>query len=112
MDGIETLLQSILQRVYESTLPDTEKADMYVQLEVGMRKLVWPILLSHMPTYMLDEAVRHPEKMDMAKYTELIESALQNPATSKEIHDEIKGALEEIDTLLDARLPKQKPHTP
>jgi hypothetical protein len=112
MDDIDVLVKQIIQRVYASNLPDTEKADIYVQVEVGMRKLVWPILLSHMPTYMLDEAVRHPEKMDMTKYTELIESALQNPATPKEIHDEIKGALEEIDALLDARLPTQKPHTP
>lgn len=107
MDTVDILLQRIFQRVYGSKLPDTEKADIYVQLEVGMRRLVWPILLSHIPKYMLDDAVTHPEKVTMTRYSELIESALQNPATPKEIHDEIKGALEEVEALLAARLPNK-----
>lgn len=106
MDDIEAILTRILGSVSASPLSDVEKADIYVQLDVGMRRLVWPILLSHMPQYELDDVTKHPEQMTMERYTTLIQSALQNPATSKEIHDEIVAALGEVEALLTARLPK------
>jgi len=100
MDDVEQLLIRILTKISESSRSDGEKADAYVQLNVGMRRLVWPILLTHIPEYLLKDAVDHPERITVDQYTELIKSALQNPATSKEIHDEIMGALVEVEALL------------
>ena len=105
MDDIEVVLTRILTLISESSLSDAEKADIYVQLTVGMRRLVWPILLTHIPEYLLKDAVDHPERIMVDQYTELIKSALQNPSTPKEMHDEVKSALGEVEALLAARLP-------
>jgi len=104
MDDIDTLLGSIITAVSESKLPETEKADMLAKLTVGMHRLVWPILLSHVPQYLLDDATNHPEQFTMDDYVEMIDVALKNPATAKEMHEELKGALTEVKTLLDQSL--------
>jgi|GEM_PF-412664 len=104
MDTIELMLTRILTTIADSSLSNTEKADLYVQIQVGMRKLVWPILLIHVPEYMLKEVAQSKE-MTMDTYTELIEASLANPATPKEIHDELIRALQEVETLLKQRIP-------
>lgn len=106
MKTIEALLQHIVEQIQQSSLSDAEKADIYAQLDVGMHQLVWPILLSHIPSYLLDDAINHPQQMSIEKYGELIESAMQNPATGKELHDELIGALTEVDDLIRLRLEK------
>ena len=100
MDDIDEILTSIVTKVSGSKLSDTEKADVYANLSVGMRKLVWPILLSHMPEYLLKEATDGGHTFTVDDYAELIESALQNPATPKEIHEELVNALREVDALV------------
>ncbi len=106
MDDFDVKITHILTLIAESSLSDTEKADIYVQLNVGMRRLVWPILLSHIPQYELDDMIKDPNTMTMERYVTCIQSTLQNPATPKEIHDEILGALGEVEALLVKRLPK------
>lgn len=64
-----------------------------------MRRLVWPILLAHTPEYFLKE-IKEKKTLTVEEYAEIIESALQNPGTSKEFYDELKDALMEVDTLL------------
>lgn len=109
MDTIDTTLTRILTVIAESSLSDTEKADLYVQIQVGMRKLVWPIVLTHVPEYLLKQAVDQSEHMTIDQYAELIEASVSNPATPKEIHDEIRDALLEIEELFGKRLtPKAK----
>lgn len=100
MDDIDTLITGIITAVSESKLPETEKADVLAQLTAGMHRLVWPILLSHVPQYLLDDATNNPERFTMDDYVEMIDVALKNPATAKEMHDELKGALEEVSALL------------
>lgn len=100
MDDIDTLITGIITAVSESKLPETEKADVLAQLTVGMHRLVWPILLSHVPQYLLDDATGSPERFTMDDYVEIIDVALKNPATAKEMHDELKGALTEVSALL------------
>ncbi len=100
MDDIDELLTGIVKSVSGSKLSDTEKADVYAQLAVGMRTLVWPILLSHTPEYLLKEATSGEHPFTVDDYAELIEAALQNPSTAKEIHEELIGALREVDSLV------------
>lgn len=106
MDDIDGVLTRIVTNISESSLSDTEKADIYARINVGLHHLVWPIIVAHIPQYILADVTDHPEKITIDRYLELIESALQNPATPKEIHDEIKGALEEVEALLAKQLPK------
>lgn len=95
MDDINDIVNDIITRVTASKLPDTEKADIMAAVSLGMHKLVWPILLAHVPEYLLRE-VKEAEVMTVDDYLEIIESALANPATAKEMHDELKAALEEV----------------
>lgn len=104
MDDIDTLMTGIIDAVSESKLPEAEKADVLARLTVGMHRLVWPILLSHVPEYLLDAATTRPEQCTMDDYVEMIDVALKNPATAKEMHDELKGALEEVRALLEKSL--------
>ncbi len=100
MDDFEKTLQTLLTRVQLSPLSDTEKADVYAALHNGLRSLVWPILLSHIPESELKDAVDHPETMTVTRYGELMEKAVSNAQTAREIHEEVMGALGEIDDLL------------
>lgn len=104
MDDIDTLITGIITSVSESKLPDTEKADVLAQLTAGMHRLVWPILLSHVPQYLLDDATNSPNRFTMGDYVEMIDVALKNPATAQEMHEELKGALAEVKTLLEKSL--------
>ncbi len=99
MDFDDTITR-ILTTIGGSQLSDTEKADCYAQLRVGLHKLVWPILISHIPDGELKDAVDHPETLTVRRYGELIGKALDDPATAGEIHTEVMAALEEIDELL------------
>jgi hypothetical protein len=102
MDDITDHVTRIITHVGKSRLTDQEKADTYAQLAIGMRHLVWPILASHMPEYLLRDAVERAKQKQFTTedYVELIESALTNPATAKEIHDELKDALVEVEQLV------------
>lgn len=104
MDDIDTLITGILTSVSASKLTEAEKADVLAQLTVGMHRFVWPILLSHVPQYLLDEAVNAPNQFTLGDYAEMIDIALKNPSTAKEIHTELKGALEEVRMLLEKSL--------
>ena len=99
MDDVTTLLADIIIKVTDSNRSDVEKAEVMAELSVGMRKLVWPILISHIPEYLLKEATEKSQ-ITADEYVELIESALKNPATAREIHDELKAALLEAKTLV------------
>lgn len=100
MDDFETSLQMLLTRVQSSSLSDTEKADVYATIHNGLHKLVWPILLSHIPEPDLKDAVEHPETMTVARYGELMGKAISDPGVPREIHEEVMGALGDIDDLL------------
>ncbi len=100
MDDIDTLLTHIVEKIAALPLSDTEKADAYANVAAGMRRLVWPILLSHTPEYLLKDAVNKERSFTIDDYAELIASALSNPATTKEIREELTGALREVDTLV------------
>ena len=104
MDEIDTLLSSIITAVSESKLPEVDKADVLAKLTAGMHHLVWPILLSHVPVYLLDNATNNPEQFTLDDYAEMIDVALKDPATAKEMHEELKGALTEVKTLLEKSL--------
>lgn len=99
MDFDDTITR-ILCTIQASELPDTQKADCYAQFDLGLHKLVWPILVSHIPEDELKETVDHPETLTVTRYGELMGKAVSNPATSREIHDEVMGALGEIEDLL------------
>lgn len=103
MDSIDAVLNTIITRVTSSSLPEEEQADIFAELSVGMRKLVWPILLSHVPGYVLEYAMKK-DQLSMEEYADLITSSLANPGTSKELHDELHSALIEVDDLLNKRL--------
>lgn len=103
-DDIDEVLTHIITSVTESTRSDGEKADLLSSVSLGMHRLVWPILLSHVPQYVLDDAIKRPEQFTMDDYVEMIDVALKNPATAKEMHEELKGALEEVRGLLEKSL--------
>ena len=96
MDDVQQILQRIADRVYGSNMSDTAKADCMAAVTVGMRTLVWPILISHVPEYMMREAA-DAKTFTIDAYAEIIDAALSNPATPKEIHDELTAALTEVD---------------
>lgn len=100
MDAIDEVLTRIIATVSQSKLPEAEKNDIYARLTVGMHRLVWPILLTHVPQYLLDDAVNNPERFTIEEYAELIDVALKNPATAKEMHEELLAALREVDALI------------
>ena len=100
MDEIEKLLTTILQRIAKSKLSDGEKADLYTRVEIGMHSLVWPILLSHVPKETLDEIILGNDQLTTGQYVQLIDIALKDPSSMKELHAEIKGALEEVKSLI------------
>lgn len=99
MDKFDGLLTQIIERVQNSTLSEEKKADIYAQISIGLRSLVWPILISHIPKQKLADTVAGSQ-LTMEQYAELIESALHDPNTSKEVHASIIEALTEIDALL------------
>lgn len=103
MDDIDNLLTNITKRIAESKFSDSEKADAYAQLSTGMRHLVWPILLSHVPKAMLEQ-LKSKTTLSPNDYVYYIGAAIRDPQTPKEIHDELKGALEEVYTLVNKSL--------
>ena len=105
MDDVDTMMTSIVDRIAKSSLSDTEKADLYAQISVGMHTMVWPILLTHVPKYLLDDMM-NKTTMSVEEYRELFTTALSNPSASKELHDELIGALTEVDDLIRLRLEK------
>ena len=104
MDQLDTLLSRIVERVSQSQLSETEKADVFASLSLGMRRLVWPILMAHMPEKDLANAVDNPKDWCMDRYTSLIEKALSDPQTPKEIYDELMGALSEVDQVVTTQI--------
>lgn len=100
MDQVNVHLDRIVERVTQSQLSETEKADVFASLSLGMRRLVWPILLSHIPKETLDDLFNSKEPLPMDRYTQLIEQTLNDPKTPKEMYDELMAALEEIEELL------------
>lgn len=103
MDDIDTILTRIIERVNHAGITETEKADVYAQLAVGMRRLIWPILLVHVPEYLLQEA-KEKKELTLSEYTDIVDSAMQNPKAGKDMYDELKGALLEVDALVTKRL--------
>lgn len=99
MDDFDDRLTGILMRVQASALSDTEKADAYAAIHNGLQSLVWPILVSHIPESELKEVIDHPETLTVTRYGELMGKAVSDPATAREIHDEVIGALTEIEDL-------------
>lgn len=87
-------------RVQTSPLSDTEKADVYAAIHNGLQSLVWPILVSHIPENDLKDTVDHSESMTVARYGELMGKAVSDPETAREIHEEVMGAIGEIEELL------------
>lgn len=104
MDDIDEILLRITTKVGESTLPEEEKADVYAQVSVGMRHLVWPILLAHVPKDHLEEATKKSKQLSVKGYVDLIDVSIKDPATTKEIHDELKEALDEVEELVNKSL--------
>jgi hypothetical protein len=99
MDDIDELLAAIVTKVGESTLSDQQKADVYAQLAVGMKHLVWPILLEHTPESLLKKSVSI-ERFTVEDYTDFIQTALRGPNVAAALHDELKSALEEVYTIV------------
>jgi hypothetical protein len=110
-DVIDELLGRIVTKVAGSGLSDNEKADVFARISSGLHHLVWPILLVHMPEQQLKEFIDHPENMTIDHYTALIEAALQNPQTPKEVYTEILGALEEVEGVVDGYFPANTSQT-
>jgi len=105
MDTIETLLTNILTCIAESSLSDDEKNDLNTRVEIGMHSLVWPILLSHVPKEKLDEILLGNDHITTEQYVQLIDIALKDPSSMKELHEEIQGALEEVAALIQKNIP-------
>lgn len=105
MDDFDEKLTNILTTIQESGLTDTEKADCYAQLDVGLHRLVWPILVSHIPETELKDVVDHPETLTVGRYGELLGKAVDDPTTAPEIHTEVMAALNEIESLVATQLP-------
>jgi len=105
MDEFDTLLTKILTRVQESSLSDEEKADVYAEMSVGLRKIVWPILLAHMPEEDLKKTIDAPGDWSMDRYIELINKSLSDPKTPKEIYNELMSALADVDEVVTSHLP-------
>ena len=59
MDDFDAKLTSILETIDKSQLSDTEKADCMAQLDLGLHRLVWPILVAHISEVDLKDAVDH-----------------------------------------------------
>lgn len=66
-DSVDQKLTNIIVRIQGSALTDSQKADAYASIHNGLHKLVWPILLSHIPESDLKDAVDHPETMTVAR---------------------------------------------
>lgn len=105
MDHLDILLDRIVKRVTQSHLSETEKADVFASLSLGMRRLVWPILLSHIPNETLDDLLNGKESLPMDRYTQLIEQTLKDPETPKEMYNELMDALGEIESLVATQIP-------
>ena len=99
MDTFDNLLTNIITRVQQSSLSDEKKADIYTQISIGLHKLVWSVLISHIPESKLKETTSQSQ-LTIDQYSDLIEIALQNPAASKELHAITIDSLSEIDAFL------------
>lgn len=99
MDQVNVLLTKIIDKIQVSNLSDSEKANLYAEIGLGLDKLVWPIIMSHLPKEKLEQ-FESKKQMSTDEYTELIESALNSPGMPKEVHDEVLAALQEVDSLI------------
>lgn len=105
MDDFDEKISNIISTIQGSQFSDTEKADCYAALDLGLHKLVWPILVSRIPESDLKETIDHPETLTVKRYGEFMGQALDDPATFKEIHTEVMAALGEIESLVVSQLP-------
>lgn len=99
MNTFNAATKNIITRVQLSPLSEEEKAGIYAELSLGLHKLVWTILIAHIPEEKLKE-VTSQTKMTIDQYADCIDLALKNPETSKELHDMTMESLQEIDALL------------
>jgi len=95
----EELLNHIIMRVENSTLVPEKKQKIYAQISIGLHKLVWSSLITHIPEEMLKKVCLQSQ-MTVDQYVDCIKNALRNPETPKIIHTSVTDALQEIDTIL------------
>lgn len=99
MEPFDQHLTHLITRVQLSGLSDEDKAEIYTEINIGLHKLVWSVLVSHIPEEKLSELTTQ-SKLTIDQYSDLIELALKSPGMSKELNTEIMDSLSEIETLL------------
>jgi hypothetical protein len=101
-DHIDTLLTSIVSKIVSSPLTEEQKAEAFARISSGMHKLIWPIIVLHIPEGTKKTLMAQTTPLTIDQYADVMEQVFQNPAVGREIFDQVYGALEEVDALVDA----------
>lgn len=100
---MEQKLREIIQKVENSQLSDEQKAEVYAELSQGLRSLVWPVLMKHMPEDKLKAMVDDTANVSVDTYVALIEEAVKDGAALKEIDTLSMEALSGVEAVLAKR---------
>lgn len=101
-DYIDDILTSIVTKIDSSPMSDTQKAEAYMTISGGLHRLVWPIVVSHVPHDLRESLVKQQTPLTIDQYADVMDRVFQDSTTGRDIFDQVYGALKEVDALIDA----------
>ena len=100
---MEEKVKSIVAKVNASGISDTEKAAIFAEISLGLRKLVWPVLIKHMPKDKLTALTSGAEPVTIDNYIELIKAAVADRGMFPELNRVINDTLVDVEAVLSRR---------
>lgn len=101
-DHIDSLLSSIVTKIDATALTDVQKAEAYAIISDGLHRLVWPIVVSHIPQEVRDTLLNQQTRLTIDQYSDVMERVFQDKTTGRDIFDQVYSALKEVDALIDS----------
>jgi hypothetical protein len=97
---MEDKLKTIVLKIEASTLPQSEKEELYATISAGLQATVMPILLKYMPKDQLEDLSNNPSKVTVESYSTLIENTIKDGEALKEIATLMDQVLIEVEKAL------------
>lgn len=98
--SLDQRLRQVIGQVENSHLSQKEKEDIYVNISLGLHASVWPVLVAHMPKEDLARFQKDTSGVTPEIYTELVRSAIADPATEGDLDGLMQAALSGVEKML------------
>jgi len=97
---MEERLQSILDRIEQSSLSEEDKIKLYGIISESMKAAIWPALVSRMSPDKITDLEKANGRDAVYAYIALIEEATKDEKALDEINETLGKLLDEVDVAL------------